>query len=290
MIESDFFNVKSTDNNSSISTDLNLKTFFSKPYKFSDNDTYPFKRADSNETGIENYFPDIYDDLNINDKTYILPLKEEEITEEGILAPYIYSRNNPKPEKIFKVNYRIRYDTYNEKENSSISDEKIFLENNSFSKIKRRRENRDNICKKIKTAFFNKYIYTIINEALKSNLSKLYFVKFPITFVNDIKKDTNKDLLDKTLLQIISNKEIYNEKDLNNYYHNLKVVENKEIQENEELKKILNKKYIELFEEYLNSKEFNINEIKRLKKNNMDKTYIERYINQTKNFIDFFAE
>ena len=67
-------------------------------------------------------------------------------------------------------------------------------------------------------------------------------------------------------------------------------MENKEIQENEELVKILNKKYCELFEEYIDSKEFNIDEIKRLKNNNMDNIYIERYIYQTKNFINFFAE
>ena len=86
------------------------------------------------------------------------------------------------------------------------------------------------------------------------------------------------------------NKELYDEKDLNNYYHNLKVIENKEINENEELMTILNKKYSELFEEYLNSIEFNINEMKRLKNNNMDKIYIEKYIYQSKNFIKYFAE
>ena len=277
MIVSDLFNDKSTGNNPAITTDLKLKSFFSKLYELPDNKTYPFKRADSNETGIDTYFPDIYDDMNlVNDKTHILPLKEEEILEEDPLAPYIHSRIKPKKEKIFKVNYRIRYDSFDEKENASISDEKAFLE--------------DEVLPKIKTVFFNKYLYTKINEALKNKLSKLYFLKFPITFVNDIKKDMNKDLLNKTLLQIILSKEIYNEKDLNNYYHNLKVVENKEIQENEELVKILNKKYCELFEEYINSKEFNIDEIKRLKNNNMDNNYIERYIYQTKNFINFFAE
>ena len=291
MIVSDLFNDKSTGNNPAITTELKLKSFFSKLYELPDNKTYPFKRSDSNETGIDTYFPDIYDDMNlVNDKTHILPLKEEEISEEDLLAPYIHSRIKPKKEQIFKVNYRIRYDSFDEKENASISDKKAFLEDEVLPKIKRRRENRDNICKKIKTVFFNKYLYTKINEALKNKLSKLYFLKFPITFVNDIKKDMNKDLLNKTLLQIILSKEIYNEKDLNNYYHNLKVVENKEIQENEELMKILNKKYCELFEEYIDSKEFNIDEIKRLKNNNMDNIYIERYIYQTKNFINFFAE
>ena len=86
------------------------------------------------------------------------------------------------------------------------------------------------------------------------------------------------------------NKGLYNENDLDNYYHNLKVVGNKEILENEELKAILNKKYCELFEEYINSKEFNINEINRLKNNNMEDVYIKKYIYQSKYFMEYFME
>ena len=148
----------------------------------------------------------------------------------------------------------------------------------------------DNINKKIKTSFLNNFFYKKINEMLRQIKSKLYFVKFPITFVNDIKKDTNKEIINKSLLEIISNKDIYNEKDLSNYYHNLKVIDNKEILENEELKRILDKKYCELYEEYINSKEFNIEEINRLKKNNLEDVYIKKYIYQSKHFIEYFAE
>jgi hypothetical protein len=142
----------------------------------------------------------------------------------------------------------------------------------------------------MKTSFFNKFLYTKINEVLKDKQSKLYFVKFPISFVNDIKKDTNKDIINKSLLEIISIKELYNENDLINYYHNLKVVENKEIVENEELMRILNKKYCELFEEYINSKEFKIDEINRLKKNKMQDEYIKRYKYLANHFIEFFSD
>ena len=88
----------------------------------------------------------------------------------------------------------------------------------------------------------------------------------------------------------MSIKEIYDEKDLNNYYHNLNVVENKETQENEGLKEILNKKYSELFEEYINSNEFNVDEINRLKNKNMDNAYIKKYKYQSKHFIEYFTE
>ena len=70
----------------------------------------------------------------------------------------------------------------------------------------------------------------------------------------------------------------------------MKLVKSKEVQENKELKKILNKKYFELFEDYLNSKEFKIDEINRLKNNKMDDVYIKRYIYLAKNFIKFVRE
>ena len=92
-----------------------------------------------------------------------------------------------------------------------------------------------------------------------------------------------------TLHEIFEKKELYSSNDLN-FKHNLKVVQTKEIKENEELKEILNKKYCELFEEYINSKEFNIDEINRLKNNNLEDVYIKRYIYQAKHFMEYFAE
>ena len=202
---------------------------------------------------------------------------------------------NEEKKAIFQVNYRIRCD---EEENDKPKDkalfqidfEKTFLKKKVLPKINRRRESKDNIRKKLKIVFFNNYLFKKINAILKSQQSKLYFEKFPITFVNDIRKNTNKDIIYMTLLEILSRKELYNEKDLDNYYHNLKVVESKEFKENENLKKILNKKYCELFEEFINSKEFNVDEINRLKKNNLDDVYIKRYIFQSKYFIKYFAE
>ena len=173
---------------------------------------------------------------------------------------------------------------------SKLSIEKIIINKTVLPTIKRRRENQDNIRKKLKTSFFNTFLRKKINEILNKKESRFYFEKFPISFVNDIRKITNKDIINKTLSEIILNKELYNEKDLSNYNHNLKVVESKEVKEIEELNEILNKKYCELFNEYINSKEFNIDEVNRLKNNNMDDIYIERYIYQSKHFIEYFAE
>ena len=91
-----------------------------------------------------------------------------------------------------------------------------------------------------------------------------------------------------TLKEIFEKKELYQETELKYYYHNLELVKNEEIQEINELKSLLNKTYQEIFEEYLNSKEFK-HEINRLKKNNFEDDYIKKYIYLTKHFIEFIS-
>ena len=301
MLESYDFTEKSIRNKLATTTEAKLKSFLSGKYFISENEVYSTTDEDSKDNEIEKDVFNLFNHSSLKYISPILPLIEEEKTEEELLYHYsnsIKDNNlnkifNREKRKLFKVNYRIRFDEFNEIENASLSslfNEKIFRNNKLLPKIKRRRENLDNINKKIKTSFLNNFFYKKINEMLRQIKSKLYFVKFPITFVNDIKKDTNKEIINKSLLEIISNKDIYNEKDLSNYYHNLKVIDNKEILENEELKRILDKKYFELYEEYINSKEFNIDEINRLKKNNLEDVYIKKYIDQSKHFIEYFAE
>ena len=84
------------------------------------------------------------------------------------------------------------------------------------------------------------------------------------------------------LREIFENKQLYINEDkegFRNYLNNLKVVQNEEIKENIELKIIFNKTVNELYEEYINSDEFNIIEINRLKEKKMQDDYIKRYIN-----------
>ena len=299
----DFDNKSTEFKLSNTTTAYNLKLFLSQANKLSSTDAFSTQEEYEDDSNFEN---DFFDISNISNMEYINPtisLKEEEMGQEDFFALYFNSSKdnsispefNEEKKAIFQVNYRIRCD---EEENDKPKDKalfqidfgKTFLNKNVLPKINRRRESKDNIRKKLKIVFFNNYLFKKINAILKSQQSKLYFEKFPITFVNDIRKNTNKDIIYMTLLEILSRKELYNEKDLDNYYHNLKVVESKEFKENENLKKILNKKYCELFEEFINSKEFNIDEINRLKKNNLDDVYIKRYIFQSKYFIKYFAE
>ena len=86
---------------------------------------------------------------------------------------------------------------------------------------------------------------------------------------------------------------VYSFKDkvtLDNYLHNKNLFKNEEIKENEELNMIMNKKIRELYEEYINSDEFKINEINRLKNNKMQDEYITKYISLAKNLIEFFSK
>ena len=298
MIESfDFLDVvnKSNENKKPNTTSNNLKLFFSQSSKLHSSDSYSTKDEDDYDINIGNDFLDIADYSGIENLNPTLSLKEEVETEENFSLYFNSVKENNQnssflgqKRKLFKINYRKKYDESNEIYPSSV--EKAFLNNKVLPTIKRRRENQDNIRKKLKTVFFNTFLRKKINEILNNKHSRLYFEKFPISFVNDIRKNTNKDVIDKTLLEIILNKELYSENDLSNYNHNLKVVENKEVKKIGELKKILNKTFRELFEEFINSKEFNIDEINRLRNNNLDNIYIERYIYQSKHFIEYFAE
>ena len=194
--------------------------------------------------------------------------------------------------KIFNVihpkNIPISNFSENESGDESLNSGISMLKSKRFDTKRRRRENSDNIRKKIKVGFFNRTLINKLNIIIKSNGSRFYFTKFPQKFISNISKNANKKLLNMTLLEIFETSNIYSDSELNNFLHNYQVIEKKEIKENIELEKILNKKCCELFKEYINSKEFKIDEINRLKKK-FDKSYIERYIFLSKHFIEFFA-
>ena len=260
------------------------------------------------------------DDMNLSIKLLLnpkpIPLSKEipkEIVPLKLSNCSIESNNlNFESTKIFNITK----ETKETKESYS-----SFLdENNETSLLNRKRtrgnrrdrkDNSDNIYRKIKRSFFN---YTLINELnteLKIARSVYSFEKFPQNFVSNVTKADNKIILDMTLLEIFKNEDLYkpkktdktdkkdkkdkkNKKDeteyLNNYKHNLTLVEKKEINQNERIKKILNKTFREIYTEHINSNEFIVNEIKRLKKKKMRDEYIKNYIKLSKNLINFFSQ
>ena len=167
------------------------------------------------------------------------------------------------------------------------------LKRKRFMERRPRKENQDNIRKKIKRGFFNCALIKKLNEKLKSIGSRKYFRKFPQHFVSDVNKLRNKEIFGMTLGEIFCKKELYlpeNKEGLNNYLNNLKVIKSEEVEENEVFNKILNKTIRELYEEYLNSEEFKVEEINRLKEKKMKDEYIERYISLARYLIAFFTQ
>ena len=168
-----------------------------------------------------------------------------------------------------------------------------FLKRKRFQKRRPRKENQDNIRKNIKRGFFNSGLIKKLNEKLKKIGSRKYLRKFPQHFVSDVNQKRNKEILEMTLGEVFCKKELYlpeNEEGLNNYLYNLKVIKSEEVEENDEFKKILNKTIRELYEEYINSKEFKVEEINRLKEKKMKDEYIERYISLARYLITFFTQ
>ena len=132
-----------------------------------------------------------------------------------------------------------------------------------------------------------------LNKKLKSSGSIKYLEKFTQIFVCNGNINKNKKIIDMTLKEIFETKELYTNEDkegLFKYEFNLKVIQSEEIEKNEEFQKILNKKFSELYTEYINSDEFNIDEINRLKEKKMGDEYINRYKYLAKNLIEYFSQ
>jgi len=200
--------------------------------------------------------------------------------------------------KYFKVIYPQKYSLFNKTnklESNLIAekDELNLLGNKRLSYRRQRKDNKDNIRTKIKRGFFNSALINKLNDKLKSIGSTKYFMKFPQNFVSDISQKRNKEIVNMTLREIFEKKELYkqeNEIGFENYLHNLKVIQSEIIKDNSEFKKILNKTFRELYEEYINSDEFKIVEIGRLKEHKMEDDYIKKYIYLSRELIEFFNQ
>ena len=180
-----------------------------------------------------------------------------------------------------------------EKNSMLVKNGEDMLKRKRFQDRRPRKENQDNIRKKIKRGFFNNGLIKKLNEKLKNIGSNKYLRKFPQHFVSDVNQKRNKELFNMTLREIFENKELYINEDkegFRNFLNNLRVVQNEEIKENKELKIIFEKTISELYEEYINSDEFKIIEINRLKEKKMQDDYIKRYINLARYLILFFTQ
>ena len=119
-----------------------------------------------------------------------------------MLALEITQRPHPKKDTLL-----------NKKENISIliegEEEKTFLSKKKLLNEKTRKDNQDNMRKKIKRGFFNTSLIKLLNEKLKSIGSNKYLEKFPQYFIKDVEQKRNKKIFGMTLLKVFVEEEFY---------------------------------------------------------------------------------
>ena len=145
-----------------------------------------------------------------------------------------------------------------------------------------RKYNADNIRRKIKRNLFNTHIKNSLNKKLKYLGISLSFRKLNKKFITDVYSHRSIEMRNMTLKEIYENKDNYDKPE---HYEKTKKVIDK-IKDNIEFKDILNKKYGEIFEEFINSKEFNFDEIKKLK-SKKEEDYIQNYIYVVRHFFNY---
>ena len=223
-----------------------------------------------------------------------------------------------KKRKIFKVIYRKNFSVFSFGEynkdskkiiNETLDDIKngniknfLFLDESELTKqqtkkpinILRRKYNSDNIIKKIKTKY-HKILKIQTNKKLKNVGSKKFFKNLPQVFITNLKKEEIRSILNKTYKDILTNNFIEwkkpgsKGKNNNNYLYNKSVLEYLEKNKNrfKELNyNMFNMTYSQLYNEYLESVEFE-EEIANLTKKETLK-YTKNYILKAINFINYF--
>jgi len=163
----------------------------------------------------------------------------------------------------------------------------IYFEN----KVHNRFSN-DNVKRKLK-ALFHKYIINLLNYLIQKRFknNKMKFVYLNSKITKDIGIEFNRSLLNQKIKDIIVNvSKKYNDKE-----HNKKCIKYIESQnDNEEIIKILNMTYKDLYEQYyLNSNENNslnnsFNEHKKKLMNLYGKEYLKIFNENAENMIEFF--
>ena len=193
----------------------------------------------------------------------------------------IYNKNRQK----FKFLIDKIPDKYiNQKQIREIDEKKEGKKNQKLQ----RRNNQDNIRKKIKKHFID-FIFYKLNNLLNKLKGKNIFYKLPPKFISDVTKKGNKIYLDYSLKNIIKESNLYKDKYISNYNHNLNVLKSLEKSPNLEIIIFLDTKYRDLFDEYVHSDEY-VDNIIKLDENKESLRYIGRYIYLCNNWNNYFSE
>ena len=208
------------------------------------------------------------------------------------IDPYLLQLNTKHKKKKFEVIYPAK-----NQQITTESEIKYDFTKKIRSKNKQPRfTNWDNIRRVIKRRFVNTYLKNKINMKLKKAGYETFIESFPQEFAANVTKEFNRSIINMTFGQILKTERFYSSKKLYQYKYNYKknseIVNSINDGRNSDLKELLNKKFSELFEEYLNSDEFKINEIQRLRnsKKSKDIIYIKKYEHFANNLIEFFTK
>ena len=199
-----------------------------------------------------------------------------------------------------KINFQINSKENNENILKDSQDLNSNIFQRDFKKRKKLRKKRkfkpDDIRKKIK-ARFHKTLKNIINENLKQSGSKEFFDLLPQSFISNISRAKNNEVLNMKYRKILEKdfseelKDLKQKKiDHSKFEKNMKVLkyldDNPEISKKSGFTALSSLTYKDILREYFSSQEF-INSIEKLKQNE-NKIYIQEYIEKSKKYIEFF--
>ena len=257
--------------------DFEFKTVFSNV----------FKKNQITEEGRE-FTKDLDENEKINVES-ITSKPEKEIAKKKKIKQRKSKNIKPNEFKLFNPNKNIKYlrSHYNKKYFYRVI---IYIGKN----IKRKRGSmRDNISKKIKVKFFKNIIASLNWKLRKKNINK-DFQRLDQNYITDVTKTYNKYLFEKTLKEIIKEKPKVKDKENakkkeDKWRQNIKLIEELEESGDEDFKHIFELNIEELFNEYLDSKEFE-ESIYDLRRKKFYFDYIQNYIQIAENLVNYYKK
>ena len=253
-----------------------------EPFKYINNSPLE-SNFDQNNDCLE--FGKVFNiDTNKNSEDSTKPTKIK-LTEIDVVA-------HPK-RKFFEIKKENRI-FHSKNLNNTISEKKA--KSKRSKKKQKRKYNSDNIRRKIKSRF-HKSLKNILNKMLKYSGSKYFFDYLPQSFITNVTKAGNKNILNMTLEDFFSKD--FSEFETNDTEKNsekwtagknvIKNIENEDenIKEKSNFNIYKKMKYYQIYNEYLNSKEFEEDIIKIEVKEGEE--YTKQYINLAYHLIDYFS-
>ena len=235
-------------------------------------------------------FPPLFDAMQTYEQELKTGLSEQKFTTTHNIQMHIKHMNH------FEYGYihKIEQNYSNSKKTSLLYDSNTKTKTKTTTdKKKHKRE--DNSRRMIGTDVFNHYFKHKIEGYISDNNLILCFEKFPKEFLIKVTNKKSVSYLDKTIEELIEDKELYNDiKPKSNFENNLRVIKaikNKNeniinINENN-FDGFLKKTYRDIIKDYLSSKEYKQKINKLFKEGNED---ANRYKFFSEKFVDNFHD